>query len=82
MTVTQNVLSPEQHLQLRLLADSLDGSESAPGVFIEKTHAGVESRSAPHLDGVIAGIVKDLAQFDDLFGIHPGRKQRLLTVTY
>ena len=80
MTVSEDVLSSEKHLKLGLLAKSLRFAESLPRVFVKEADAGVKSGAAPNFDGVISGIVQLLKDGEDLFGVHPGREKRLVTV--
>ena len=47
MAVADQVLSAQQHLQRRLGAMLLDGAQALPGIFVQKTDAGVEGGAAP-----------------------------------
>ena len=80
MAVSEDVLSSEKHLKLGLLAKSLRFAESLPRVFVKEADASVESGAAPNFDGVVTGIVQLLKDGKDLFGVHPSRKKRLVTV--
>ena len=54
MPIPQQVLPAQQHLQRRVGHRLLEGAQALPGIFLEKAHAGIEGRTAPYLERVIA----------------------------
>ena len=60
--VAQYVLPTEKHLELRLGHDFLDRPQPLPGVLLDVPDAGIEGGAAPHLHGIEAALVEQLAE--------------------
>ena len=80
-TVSENVLSTEQHLQLCILEAVAELSQSLPGILLQKAQGSVESSSAPALDRVITDFVHLVDDREHLLCRHPGGDQRLMCIT-
>ena len=81
MLVAEYVLSPEQHLQLRVFDLVLDFAEPFPWVFVQITQAGVKRCPAPAFQRIIAGLVQ---RFEYSFIIrirHPRGNKGLVCVS-
>ena len=80
MLVAEDVLSAEEHLQGRLLADLLDLAKPLPRILAQKAHADVERRAAPALKRVEARVVDRLGDLQNVIGAHPRRPKRLVRI--
>ena len=67
VTVTQQVLPTQQHLQTGVGHQLAEGAKPLPRVFIEETDAGIEGSSTPALDGPVASSVDVGASVDHVF---------------
>ncbi len=47
VTITQNILPAEEHLEFGVFDMIPDDSQSFPGIFVEKAKAGIEGCAAP-----------------------------------
>ena len=79
--VSQDVLSAEQHLQLRILEACAKLSQPLPRILVEETKGGVKCCTAPALHGVVSDLVHLLDDREHLLGRHTGCNQRLMRVT-
>ena len=57
VTISQNVLATEQHLQLRVLETVTELTKTLPRIFLQETKARVECSAAPALYGMIADLI-------------------------
>ena len=81
VTVAEDILSAEKHLELRILDLSADLSESLPRILVKESHAGVESSAAPRLERMIADLIELIEDRQHLVGRHTRRDQGLMRVT-
>ena len=81
MTVTENVLSAEEHLKLGVLAVILDGTKSYPRILLEESEAGIEGSAAPSLKRMVTNLIHIIEDRNHLFGGHSGRCKRLMSIT-
>ena len=81
MTIAQNVLAAQQHLQLGVRHVLADRAQSLPRIFVQVTKAGIERRTAPALDRVVAGLIHGLENVNKILDRNTGRAQRLVCVT-
>src|SRR5690554_7524592 len=58
VTVTQKILSPQQHLQRRFLSLVLNLAQTLPGVLIQKSNTSIKSSTTPGLQGVVTHLIK------------------------
>ena len=79
--VSQQVLTTQQHLQLGLRGQLLDGAQTLPGIFIQETHADIEGSAAPALQGPISDIIQDRQCRDHVLDPHTGRGLGLVGIT-
>ncbi len=49
MTIAQQILAAQQHLQLGVWASLADFAQPLPRIFIQKTHAAIKGGAAPNL---------------------------------
>ena len=80
-SVTQNILSAEQHLQFRIFKAVAQFAEPIPWIFLQETKGCVKSRTTPALHGVIAYLIHFLHNGKHKFGWHSGCNQRLMRIT-
>ena len=57
MTVAEDVLSSQQHLQLGVLDLGTDKTQSVPRILIQVTEAGIECSASPDFHGIVACFV-------------------------
>ena len=79
--VAQQVLAPQQHLQLGIGHMLADMPQPLPGILVQVAQAAVKGSAAPALHGVVAGLVHG---GEDLLVIgvgKPGRHQGLVGIT-
>ena len=81
MSITQNVLSPEQHLLARIGHRFLELAYSLPGILTQVTNTGVECGATPGLDCPEANPVQFVCDRQHVIQSHPGRQQGLMGVT-
>jgi len=81
VTVTENVLSAEEHLKLRVLAVRLDGTESLPRILVEETETGIEGGTAPSLEGIISNLIHYVKDGNHFFCSHTRCGKRLMRIT-
>ena len=79
--VAQDVLAPEQHLQLGVGQGLAELPQPLPGVLVQKAHAGVEGGAAPALQGPVADGVQHLAGGEHILHPHAGGRLGLVGVT-
>ena len=58
MLVSQNILSPEEHLELCVGQGLSQLPQALPWIFVKKAHTGVKRRAAPVLWGSVANGVQ------------------------
>ena len=80
-TVTQNVLSTEQHLQRSFLCLVFDFAKSLPGILMQETKGCVEGSSSPALQGMVAYLIQFFHDGQHLLCGHTCSNQRLMCVT-
>ncbi len=80
-TVTQDVLSAEQHLQLRVLEAVAELPQPVPGILFQETKGSVESSAAPALYGMISHLIHLLHDRKHEIRGHSGGNQGLVRVT-
>ena len=81
VTIAQDVLAAEQHLQLGVGKALLQGAQALPGIFIQKAHAHVEGGAAPALQGPIPNAVQNGQDGDHVLDLHTGSSLGLVSVT-
>ena len=79
--VAQDVLAPEEHLQLGVGQVLAQGPQPLPGVLLQKAHAHIEGGAAPALQGVVADGVQHLAGGEHVLDPHTGGGLGLVGVT-
>ena len=78
--VAEDVLSAEEHLQLRILEACAKLAETIPRVFLEEAKARVKRSSAPALYGVISDLVHLVDNRKHQFRRHSCSNQRLVRI--
>ena len=58
MLITQNILSPEKHLQLGVGHCLFKRAQAVPGILVQKAQAGVKSSASPAFKGIISHAVQ------------------------
>ena len=79
--VTQNILTPQQHLQLGVGHGGADLAQTLPGIFVQVAQADVKGSAAPALDCVVAGLIDGLQHGSKLVVRQAGCDERLICVT-
>ena len=79
--VAQDVLAPQEHLELGLGSGGADLPQSLPGVLVQVAQADVEGSAAPALDGVVTGVVDGLQHGGELVVGQAGSDEGLVGVT-
>src|SRR5262245_44756259 len=80
MPIPNQVLPPQQHLQFCLGHRGAERPQSLPGIFLQKTQAGVKGGTAPDLQRPKAYRVEFLGNRQHVLSAHPGRQKRLMSV--
>ena len=80
-TISQNVLSTEQHLQRSFLCLVFDFTKSLPGILMQETKGCVEGSSSPALQGMVAYLIQFIHDGQHLLCGHTCSNQRLMCVT-
>ena len=80
MLIAQQVLAPQQHLQLGILHMAADGAQPLPGILVQIAQAAVKGSAAPALQRVISGLIHLFQDGQKISRGHPGRHQRLLRI--
>jgi len=80
ISVPDKVLSPKQHLELRIGHLFLEKTYPLPWVFIKKTGHHVEGGPAPDFQGIETDGIQLLGNRQHVFSPHSGGKQRLVAV--
>ncbi len=75
VTIAEQVLAAQQHLQRGVGHGFLERLQTRPGVFLQKTHAGIEGRAAPHFETVETGLIEARGNRQHVLGAHAGRDQ-------
>ncbi len=78
--IAQQILAPQQHLQLCVFHNLADFAQSLPGVFVQIPQAGIKSGSAPAFQGVKTRLVHFLQDGLKIAHRHTGGDQRLVGV--
>ena len=78
--IAQDVLAPEQHLQLGVLHMLADGAQALPGVLPQKAHTRVKGCAAPALQGVVPDGVQGLQGGQHILDGHAGGRLGLVGV--
>ena len=81
VTVTQHVLTSEQHLKLGVRHFLSQDTESLPRILVQEAYAGIEGRAAPALSGVEADLVHLGEDRTHFVHRHSCGKQGLVRVT-
>ena len=81
MVVSQDVLSPEKHLKLRVLEACSQLSQPLPGVLLQESQGSVKGGAAPALYCIIADLVHLLHDGKHLLRGHPGGDEGLVGVS-
>ncbi len=81
MTVAQQVLSAQQHLDAAVRQCLTQFFQAFPGVFFQVAHAGVKSRATPRLYRPEAYVVQFCADGQHVFSTHPRGNYGLMTIT-
>ena len=79
--IAQDVLAPQQHLQLGVGHLGADLAQSLPGVLLQIAQAHIKGSAAPDLGGIITGLVDGLQNGLKLAVRQTGGDQRLVRVT-
>ena len=80
MSVAEDVLSAEEHLEFGVLNAVADGAETVPGVFVEETEAGIEGSTAPSFERMVADFIELGKNLEHFVGGHSGSDKRLVRV--
>ncbi len=80
MLVAQEVLPPQEHLQLGVGHGLSQLPQPLPGVLVQEPQAAVKGGAAPALQGPVADLVKQPCHRQHLLCAHPGGRQRLVGV--
>ena len=80
MLVAQNVLAPEQHLQLGVGQGLAQGAQPLPGIFVEVAEAGVKGGAAPYFQRPVADSVQRFTGGQHIADGHTGGRLGLVAV--
>ena len=80
VAVAKDVLTPQQHLETGVGNRLAQGPKPLPGILLEESQAGIESRPAPDLQRPVADLVQLSGNRQHILGPHPGRQQRLVGI--
>ncbi len=80
-SVTQDVLTAEQHLQLGFLKAVTKFTQSVPGIFLQESQGCVKGRAAPALHRMITDLIHLIHDGQHEISGHPGSNQRLVSIT-
>ncbi len=80
MTVTDKVLSPEEHLDRRVLQFSFEVAEPIPGIVIQKPDTGIKGRPSPGFNRKKTALIEIPCQREHVLRTEPGRDQRLVRI--
>ena len=81
MLIAENVLTAEEHLQLRVRQVRAQLAQALPWVLVQEAQAAVEGRAAPALEGIVADGVEHLAGGEHILQRHARGRLRLMRVT-
>ena len=79
--VAENVLTAEEHLQLRVRQVRAQLAQALPWVLVQEAQAAVEGRAAPALEGIVADGVEHLTGGEHILQRHARGRLRLMRVT-
>ena len=80
MTVAEDVLTAEKHLELGILDRITDNAESLPRVLAEKAQACIEGCTAPCLESMVADLVHSAEHGKHILGSHSCSNKRLMRI--
>ena len=80
-TITKNVLSSEQHLELCIFESITEFTKSFPWVFFQETQGSIKGSAAPAFYRMITHFIQFIHDRHHLFCCHSGGNQRLMSVT-
>ena len=80
-TITQNVLSTEQHLQFGVFEAITEFTKSLPWIFVKETKRCIKSSAAPALYGMVAYFIHCFYDGKHLLCGHSGGDQGLMGIT-
>ena len=81
VTISQDVLAAEQHLQLRVFETGTKLTETLPRIFLQETKAGIKGRAAPALYCMVADPVHFIDDREHLLRGHTCSDQGLVRIT-
>ena len=79
--ISENILSAEQHLQLRIFEAVTQLSQPVPGILFQETQGSVKGSAAPALHGMVSYLIHLLHNGKHEIRGHSGSNQRLVSVT-
>ena len=79
--VSEQVLTAQKHLQRSLGHSLFQLTQSRPGVFVQKTQAGVEGCAAPAFYGIVADFVELVGNGEHFIQSHAGSRLGLVSVS-
>ena len=71
MTVSENILTAEEHLQLCILYRFADNAEALPRILAEKAQACVKGGSSPCLERIVPDLIHIAQNGQHILGGHP-----------
>ena len=80
VTIAQDVLAAEEHLQLGVRQSSLQLAQALPGIFVQETQAAVKGSAAPAFQRIETSLVQDFASGQHVLQAHTGCGLRLMCV--
>ena len=80
MTISEKVLSAQQHLKLGIGDGLTQRAQSVPRVLAQETYAGVERSAAPRLECVIPYLIQFIRNGKHLVQAHTGSRLGLMRV--
>ncbi len=80
VTITEQVLAAQQHLQGGLRHGFFQLAQANPRVLAEKTNTGVKGRAAPALQRPVAHLIKRSSNGQHIIKTQAGGEQRLVSV--
>ena len=72
MLIAQDVLAPEQHLQLGMRQSFFQLTKPVPGIFVQEAQAAIKGSAAPAFQGIIADAIQDIAGGKHILYPHTG----------
>ena len=81
VTVSDQILSANQHLQLRFLDPFANFTKALPRILIQETHRGVKRRAPPHFKRVVPHLIHGFTNGEHILRLHAGCHGGLMRIS-